>query len=204
MSANEDPAPPVPPAMSSTGASSAGVSSTAAAPAASSATHPLLTLVQTAERELNAFVDPALPGTVGEAASDPAIGGWVRSYVYRIIQAQTKQAEGAIYNDLKCPVCMELFCSNATYAGREMDVITIGCGHSACRGCLRGWRATGHSDCPICRTANTVSAASIEVPKSIAISNIIERLKPRRGAGAGGSRRRRSRAQRRSRSTRRK
>ena len=196
MSGNEDPSPP---GMSSS-VSATTATTVAVAPTSSSATHPLLVVLQTAERELNTFTNPT--GTVGEAASDPAIGGWVRAYVYRIIQAQTKQAEGAIYNDLKCPVCMELFCSNATYAGRDMDAVTIGCGHSACRGCLRRWRATGHSDCPICRTANTVSAASIEVPKSITISNIIERLKPRGAGGAGGSRRRRSQRQRQRRSRR--
>ena len=189
-SANEDPTP-------------AASSAPAAAASSAPALHPLVLLLGQAQSELNAFTNPVRPDVVGEAASDPTIGGWVRAGVYSIIQAQTKQFNGAIYNDLKCPVCFELFNNNSSYAGREQDVITIGCGHSACRGCLRGWRATGHSDCPICRTANTVSAASIEVPKSIAISNIIERLKPR----AGGSRRKQKRATKfykRSRSTRRK
>jgi len=204
MSVNED---PTPPAASAPAASSVPAAASSMSAAASSAPtlHPLVALLGQAQRELNAFTNP--DGVVGEAASDPTIGGWVRAGVYSIIQAQTKQFEGAIYNDLKCPVCMELFNNSSSHTGREQDVITIGCGHSVCRGCLRGWRTAGHSDCPTCRTANTVTAASIEVPKSITISNIIERLKPRAGAGAGGSRRKQKRATKfykRSRSTRRK
>jgi hypothetical protein len=119
----------------------------------------------------------------------------VRAGVYNIIQAQTKNYDGAIYNDLKCPVCMELFNHCSMHAGREKDVITVGCGHSACRGCFRGWRAQGHTDCPVCRTGGVLTAASLELPKSISLSNIVERLKPR----AGGSRKRQS--QRRSKKT---
>jgi hypothetical protein len=112
----------------------------------------------------------------------------VRAGVYKIIQAQTKENNGAIYNDLKCPVCMELFNRCLMHAGRERDVITIGCGHSACRGCFKGWRSQGHTDCPVCRTAGVLTAASVELPKSISISNIIDRLMP---IGIAGGRRKR-------------
>ena len=181
-SGNEDPIPP-------------SASSASAPASAAGSLHPLLGLLEMAERELKTFQNPTTPGRVGEAASDPAIGGWVRAFVYRIVQAQTRTEDGAIYNDLKCPVCMELFNNCSMHAGREKDVITIGCGHSACRGCLRQWRTAGHSTCPICRTAGVLTAASVELPKSISLSNIVERLKPR----AGGSRKRQS--QRRSKKT---
>lgn len=170
-----------------------GASAFAFPPGAASASslHPLLGLLETAERELRTFQNPATPGRVGEAASDPAIGGWVRAFVYRIVQAQTRTEDGAIYNDLKCPVCMELFNNCSMHDGREKDVITIGCGHSACRGCLRQWQTTGHTNCPICRAAGVLTAASLELPKSISLSNIIERLKPR--APGGGSRKQQKR-----------
>jgi len=178
----------------------ATVATASASASAAASLHPLLGLLETAERELKTFQNPATPGRVGEAASDPAIGGWVRAFVYRLVQAQTRTEDGAIYNDLKCPVCMELFNNCSMHAGREKDVITIGCGHSACRGCLRQWRTAGHTTCPICRTAGVLTAASVELPKSICLSNIVERLKPR--APAGGSRKKqRKQSQRRSKKT---
>jgi hypothetical protein len=142
--------------------------------------------LNSAAHELNTFSGN---GVVGEAASDPVIGGWVRAGVYKIIQAQTKQADGAIYKDLKCPVCMELFNHSSMHAGPEKDVITIACGHSACRGCLRGWRATGHTNCPTCRRAGVLGGAALDAQKSISISNIIDRLMP---GTSGGRRKRRS------------
>ena len=93
-SGNEDPIP------SSASASASSASASAPATAAGSL-HPLLGLLETAERELKTFQNPTTPGRVGEAASDPAIGGWVRAFVYRIVQAQTRTEDGAIYNDLK-------------------------------------------------------------------------------------------------------
>lgn len=182
---NNDPTDPTSPV----GASSAsGFSSSASASAASTspATHPLVVLLNSAAHELNTFSGN---GVVGEAASNPTIGGWVRAGVYKIIQAQTKQADGAIYNDLKCPVCMELFNHCSMHAGREKDVITVACGHSACRGCFRGWRAQGHTDCPVCRTAGALGGVALDARKSISISNIIDRLMPRT---TGGGRKRRS------------
>jgi len=170
--------------------SASGVSSSASAAATTGpATHPLVVLLNSAAHELNTFSGN---GVVGEAASDPAIGGWVRAGVYKIIQAQTKEDEGAIYNDLKCPVCRELFNYCSMHAGREKEVITVACGHSACRGCFRGWTAQGHTDCPLCRTPGVLGGAALNARKSISISNIIDRLKPRTPGTAGGRRKRRS------------
>ena len=181
---NNDPTDP----LSPVGASSAsGFSSSASAAATSPATHPLVVLLNSAAHELNTFSGD---GVVGEAASNPTIGGWVRAGVYKIIQAQTKENNGAIYNDLKCPVCMELFNHCSMHAGREKEVITVACGHSACRGCFRGWRTQGHTDCPVCRTAGVLGGEALNARKSISISNIIDRLLPR--GTTGGRRKRRA------------
>ena len=176
---NNDPTDPTSPVGASS-ASGFSSSASAASASASPATHPLVVLLNSAAHELNTFSGN---GVVGEAASNPTIGGWVRAGVYKIIQAQTKQADGAIYNDLKCPVCMELFNHCSMHAEREKDVITVACGHSACRGCFRGWRVQGHTDCPVCRTAGVLGGVALDARKSISISNIIDRLMPRTTVG---------------------
>jgi hypothetical protein len=65
MSVNEDPTPPA--------ASAPAASSMSAAASSAPTLHPLVALLGQAQRELNAFTNP--DGVVGEAASDPTIGG---------------------------------------------------------------------------------------------------------------------------------
>lgn len=46
--------------------------------------------------------------------------------------------------DYDCPVCLELLVD---------PVVISGCGHDACKHCLRRWLAQGQATCPTCRTA---------------------------------------------------
>jgi hypothetical protein len=147
--------------------------------------HPLLDQLNQVEEDMKRFVSPGQggPDIVGEPASDPTIGSWVRAFVYRIIQAQTRTASGAIYNDLKCPICLEFFTQNTTYAGTDRDAITVPCGHTGCRGCFRDWYRRGNSTCPTCRTVGVVTDRTVNGPKSITITDIVNRLKPRGTVG---------------------
>lgn len=158
----------------------------------SGSSHPLLDLLHHVERDLKTFVNSK--GVAGEAGDESVI----RERIYGIIQAQTKTDNGAIYNSLKCSSCSDLLCYSSSHAeGPERDPVTLTCGHTSCRGCLRGWynapavHLARNNTCPDCR-APVITGAVLAQPKAVAIADIAGRLKPRRG----GSRRRTQRKRR--------
>jgi len=90
--------------------------------------------------ELRGYISAT--GIIGEPASDPVIGGWVRGGIYDLVQAQTQQDEGVIFDELKCPICT-IFYDAGLHAP-----ITVPCGHTVCNTC---WSSVRSPDCPMCR-----------------------------------------------------
>ncbi len=123
-----------------------------------------------------------------------------RQAVYGIIQSQKGQ-EGAIYDLLKCPVCMELV---GTQDPSGLTPTTLPCGHSFCRSCLNSMFASRPSlpcICPLCRAAvplNLLTASrQVAISPSVALAEIIRRITPlsnsstsSAASGGGGSPRR--------------
>lgn len=131
-----------------------------------------------------------------------------RQMVYEIIQSQKGQ-EGAIYDLLKCPVCVELV---GTQDPSGLTPTTLPCGHSFCRSCLNSTFASRPSlpcICPLCRAAVpsnllTASRQVAQISPSVALAEIIRRITPpsnsstsSAASGGGGSPRRSTRRTRR-------
>ena len=133
---------------------------------------------------------------IPEAGSSADFSPNLRYGIYLLIQAQTQADEqGALYSDLKCAIHLGLLGRNTALAGRERDIITLSCGHSFCRGCIRQWIARPYAPlCPHCRTP--IVRGSENVEKSICLTNIMNRLKPLDQAG-GKTKRRKTRKMRR-------
>jgi len=114
---------------------------------------------------------------------DAGDSGLLRQRIYQLLQAQKNDGNSAIYKELRCAICLEL-------AGVNGPPVTIGCGHTYCRGCIEPI-ATGSLNarkCPDCR--NPIVGP---MPTNVAIKAIVERLLPR----AGGGRKRKTRKNRR-------
>ena len=64
----------------------------------------------------------------------------VRARVYNHIQSQLSpgaEYAGAMYNDLKCTVCRNIFGLNSDHPPLERRPITLTCGHTFCKGCMK-------------------------------------------------------------------
>ena len=116
--------------------------------------------------------------SIPEAGSGAEFSPNLRHGIYLLIQSQTQaDEEGAIYTDLKCPIHLGLLGRNTAFAGGEREIITLGCGHSFCRGCIRQWIGRPYAPlCPTCRVP--IVRGSENVTKSICLTNIMNRLKP--------------------------
>jgi hypothetical protein len=125
----------------------------------------------------------------------------IRKIVYDVIQSQTvSQENGAIYNELKCPIHFGLLGAAQYPVATQNEPITLTCGHTFCRGCVSPpYPNPQLTHCPNCREPIRYPIAQLRVNTSI--KSILERLTPMAAAPAagavgpaiGGSRKRKSR-----------
>jgi hypothetical protein len=118
------------------------------------------------------------------SSGDSMEARWNRKVVYDIIQSQQSK-EGAIYDLLKCSVCLELV--GTTPSPSSLSAITLPCGHSFCRDCinmsLAAIPASRPCICPDCRTpvnpgVLTGRQININVRPSVALAEVIRRIIP--------------------------
>uniref|UniRef100_A0A3B1JSN3 Tripartite motif-containing protein 35-like n=1 Tax=Astyanax mexicanus TaxID=7994 RepID=A0A3B1JSN3_ASTMX len=83
----------------------------------------------------------------------------------------------ALEENLKCPICLELF----------RDPVLLHCSHSFCRTCLESsWSLKDVRECPLCRKTSEGSLLNILVLKE-ACDSLLEEKKRRISAGPQGS-----------------
>jgi hypothetical protein len=118
------------------------------------------------------------------ASGDSTEARWNRKVVYDIIQSQQGR-EGAIYDLLKCSVCLELV--GTTPSPSSLSAITLPCGHSFCRECINMSLAaiplSRPCICPDCRTpvnpgVLTGRQVSVNVRPSVALAEVVRRIIP--------------------------
>ena len=122
---------PSPAAGGGGAAAAAGAGGAAAAAGAGGAAGPAVGVVRPA------FL-AHVPGNhpAGVDGRDPL----VRADVYNHIQFQLRPGAeyvGAMYNDLKCTVCRNIFGLNSDHSPLERRPITLTCGHTFCKGCMK-------------------------------------------------------------------
>jgi hypothetical protein len=88
---------------------------------------------------------------------------WIRARIYDIIKAQGN--EGAILNELNCPVCYDRFNKST----RKPTVNS--CGHTFCNTCFN--RQWPRNECPMCNKLKTQGALNV------ALLSIVEKVSTR-------------------------
>jgi hypothetical protein len=126
---------------------------------------------------------------------------WNRKVVYDIIQSQLRR-EGAIYDLLKCAICVDLV--GTTPSPSSVSPITLPCGHSFCRQCINTTFAARPSlpcICPVCRTPvnpGVLTGREVTMQTSVALAEVVRRILPPVSNSASSSRRSTRRTRRRS------
>lgn len=126
------------------------------------------------------LIEQAIP--IVQGVREAGDSGRLRSRIYQLLQAQKNDGDSAIYKELRCSVCMDL-------AGINGPPVTIGCGHTYCKGCIVPI-ATGPPSgrkCPDCRVSIIVDGSRLAA--NVAIKGIVERLLPLAAPGGKRSKR---------------
>ena len=98
----------------------------------------------------------------------------VRRRVYYDIQSQLSPGGdyvGAMYNDLKCTVCRNIFGLNSDHPPLERRPITLTCGHTFCKGCMK-LRAS----CITCDVPFRVPIGEIQA--NVVLETVVTRIIP--------------------------
>lgn len=137
---------------------------------ASSHPTPLVRSIAAAAAALRSFA-------AGEGASDRTYGPRIRQAILQIIQAQSRSFIGACFNDLKCSTCTQLLSKSNIHAAREKDAVTLPCGHSSCRGCLRSRLASGTPFCRDCvGVVSPITGPILALGPTVCISDLVDVL----------------------------
>jgi len=124
------------------------------------------------------LIEQAIP--IVQGVREAGDSGLLRWRIYQLLQAQKNDGNSAIYKELRCAVCLDL-------AGLNGPPVTIGCGHTYCKGCITpiATGAVPGRKCPDCRAPIVAGSPLVT---NVAIKAIVERLVPR----AGGRRKRKT------------
>ena len=96
----------------------------------------------------------------------------VRWKIYKLIQAQQGDCNGALYKELRCSIHYGLI-------GENGNPVTLPCGHNYCINCISPILSDPYSDkrCPDCRSPIDITLEQLK--PNIALKSIVTYLLPR-------------------------
>ena len=112
--------------------------------------------------ECRNIIDQDIPNA-GESST-------LRWKIYSLLQSQDSDGNGAIYKELRCSIHLGLL-------GENGDPLTLPCGHTYCRECIKPIIVSQNKICPDCRTPIHISLE--ELRTNVSIKAIVDRLIPR-------------------------
>jgi len=111
-----------------------------------------------------------LAADIIKTVPDAGASGDLRWRIYQLIQAQEGDDNSALYKELRCSIHLGL-------AGEDGTPVTLPCGHSFCKSCVKPMFGTGTvPKCPQCRERVNVPLSALKT--NACIKGVVDHLMP--------------------------